>query len=168
MLIRLALVFSLLVACAPSDRLQRSYNHDTLIWHTVSRDAEVYRDGVDHVLARTIILEGGGNTRYYLSLSFLRGGPNGPKILTIQHDGQPLPYVRYDRLNAFCIDHCHKAEIGQIQLTKDAFRRAANDGMSLQADGLRRNYPLHIPARLFYRALQAANLLDPTRAAAPK
>ncbi len=167
-MVQLALVFSLLVACAPSDRLQRRYSHETQVWHTVSRDAEVYRDGVDHVMARTIILEIDGEARYYLSLSFLRGGPNGPKILTIQQDGQPMPYVRHDRLNAFCIDHCHKSEVGQILLTKDAFRKAANDGMTLQADGLRRNYPLHIPARLFYRTLLAANLLDPTRAASPK
>ena len=83
-MVQLALVFSLLVACAPSDRLQRRYSHETQVWHTVSRDAEVYRDGVDHVMARTIILEIDGEARYYLSLSFLRGGPNGPKILTIQ------------------------------------------------------------------------------------
>lgn len=162
MIVRLFCLF-LLAACAPSERLQRSYAQTTNVWQTVSRDTEVFRDGRDHVLARAIILEGGDDTAYYLSLSFLRGGPNGPKIRTVTQDNLKLDYKRHDRLNAFCIDHCHKAEVGQICLTKTQFRTAANHGMILQVDGLRRNYALDIPSRLFYTALVAANLLDPMR-----
>lgn len=129
----------------------------------MSRDTEVFRDGEDHVSARTIILEGDGEVAYYLSLSFLRGGPNGPKILTVSQDAQRLDYVRHDRLNAVCVDRCHKAEVGQIRLTKDQFRTAADAGMILQVDGLRRDYTAVVPARLFSSALKAANLLAPLR-----
>ncbi len=151
----------LLAACAPSERLKRSYAQETDVWQTVSRDTEVFRDRTDHVLARAIILEGGGEVGYYLSLSFLRGKHNGPKILTVTHEGRPMPYVMHDRLRTVCIDHCHKAEIGQIRLTQAQFRAAGNEGMTLQVDGLRRNYTAVIPARLFYSALQAAKLLEP-------
>tara|TARA_R110002051_G_scaffold14460_7_gene46885 strand:+ start:8104 stop:8604 length:501 start_codon:yes stop_codon:yes gene_type:complete len=152
-----------LAACAPSERLQRSYSPETRVWQSVSRDTEVFRDGEDHVSARAIILESNGEVAYYLSLSFLRGGPNGPKILTVSQDAKRLDYVQHDRLNAFCIDHCHKAEVGQIKLTKNQFRTAGNEGMILQVDGLRRNYTSVVPARLFYSALETANLLAPLR-----
>lgn len=161
MLVRLALVFSLLVACTPSDRLQRTYAHGTDVWQTVSRDTEVFRDDDVHVLARTIILEGGGETRYYLSLSFLHGRGARPQILTVSQDGNLLPYEMFDRLRTFCIDHCHSAEVGQIPLTITQFRRAANEGMTLEVDGKRRDYLAQIPPRLFYSALQVANLLEP-------
>uniref|UniRef100_UPI00404778FF hypothetical protein n=2 Tax=Yoonia sp. TaxID=2212373 RepID=UPI00404778FF len=160
MLARL-LFFILLAACAPSERLQRSYSPETNVWQSMSRDAEVFRDGEDHISARTIILEGDGEVAYYLSMSFLRGGPNGPRILTVSQGAQRLEYVRHDRLNAFCIDRCHKAEVGQISLTQDQFRTAAVAGMILQVDGLRRNYTAVVPARLFSSALKAANLLAP-------
>lgn len=133
----------------------------------MSRDTEVFRDGEDHVSARTIILEGDGEVAYYLSLSFLRGGPNGPKILTVSQDAQRLDYVRHDRLNVFCVDRCHKAEVGQIRLTQEQFRTAADAGMILQVDGLRRDYTAVVPARLFSSALKAANLLAPLRNLSP-
>ncbi|WP_458790217.1 hypothetical protein [Yoonia sp. MH D7] len=159
MLLRLFCLF-LLVACAPSERLQRSYVHNTDVWQTVSRDIEVFRDRADHVLARTIILEGGGEIAYYLSLSFLHGKRSRPQILSVTQDGRLMPYELHDRFSTFCIDHCHKAEIGQIRLTQAQFRTAGNEGMALQIDGVRRNYTTNIPARLFYSALQAANLLE--------
>lgn len=162
MLVRLFCLF-LLAACAPSERLQRSYAQNTGVWHTASRDTEVFRDRKDHVFARAIILEGGGEIAYYLSLSVLRGGPNGPKILTVTQDGQLMPYVMHDRLKTFCIDRCQKAEIGQIRLTQTQFRTAGNQGMTLEIDGQRRNYRAVVPARLFYSALQAANLLASTQ-----
>ena len=167
MIFRLACLI-LLMGCAPSDRLLRTYTDATRVWQTVSRDAEVFRDRKDHVLARTIILERDGQVRYYLSLSFLRGGPNGPRIREVSAGGQPLAYVRHDRLKAYCIDHCHKTETGQIALTRAAFRQAANDGVILQIHGLRRNYDAQIPARLFYSALEAANMLEPTRKPLPQ
>ena len=166
MLARL-LFFILLAACAPSERLQRSYSPETRVWQSMSRDTEVFRDGEDHVSARTIILEGDGEVAYYLSLSFLRGGPNGPKILTVSQDAQRLDYVRHDRLNVFCVDRCHKAEVGQIRLTQEQFRTAADAGMILQVDGLRRDYTAVVPARLFSSALKAANLLAPLRNLSP-
>lgn len=166
MLVRL-LCFLVLAACAPSERLQRTYSDDTDIWQTVSRDTEVFRDAKDHVLARAIILEGGGEIRYYLSLSVLRGGPNGPRILTVAMNGEVMDYTPHDRLWTYCIDHCHRAEIGQIRLTETQFRQAANDGMLLDIDGRRRNYPAEVPARLFYNALQAGELLEPQRKPLP-
>ena len=63
MLIRLDLIQHLLVAWSPSDWLQLTYVHETGIWQTVSRNMEVFRYRDVHVLARTIILEGGGETR---------------------------------------------------------------------------------------------------------
>lgn len=161
MLVRLALLLSLLAACTPSDRLQRTYAHDTDVWHTVSRDAEVFRDRDVHVLARTIILEGGGETRYFLSLSVLHGRGARPQIVTVSHDGTLMPYAMHDRLRTFCIDHCHSAEIGQIPLTITQFRVAANDGITLNIAGKNRDYTAKIPPGLFYSALQAANLLEP-------
>lgn len=162
MLVRLAL-FILLVACTPSDRLQRTYGETNGVWQTVSRDTEVFRDDTDHVLARTIILESGSETRYFLSLSFLHGKGNRPRILSVEMNEQPLPYMLHDRLRTFCIDHCHAAEIGQIRLTAAQFRTAANGGMILSVTGKHRDHAPNVPARLFYSALQAANLLEPVR-----
>ncbi|MFT6121257.1 MAG: hypothetical protein ACJAXK_003219 [Yoonia sp.] len=68
-----------------------------------------------------------------------------------------------DRLRTFCIDHCHKAEVGAITLPKSAFRCAANDGMVIKIHGRRRDYPAQIPASIFWDALTAANLLAPTK-----
>lgn len=161
MLVRLVLMIPLLVACTPSDRLQRTYVQDTAVWQTVSRDWEVFRDDDVHFLARSIILEAGGETRYYLSLSFLHGQDGRPQIETVAMDGRILPYKMHDRLRTACIDHCHDVEIGQIPLSLTEFRTAANDGMTLQIRGKRRDYLARIPARLFYSALEAANLLEP-------
>lgn len=160
MLVRLV-CFILLVSCAPSDRLQRTYAPANGVWQVVSRDTEVFRDGSDHVLARAIILEGGGEAGYYLSLSFLHGKGNRPVILSVTMNGVPMPYVMDDRLSTYCIDHCHKTEVGHIRLTKTQFRTAGNEGMTLVVDGLRRDYLAVVPARLFYTALQAAHLLGP-------
>lgn len=160
MLVRLV-CFILLVSCAPSDRLQRTYAPTTGVWQVVSRDTEVFRDGRDHVLARAIILEGGGEAGYYLSLSFLHGKGNNPKAVSVAMNGVPMPYVMDDRLSTCCNDHCHKTEVGHIQLTKTQFRTAGNEGMTLVVDGLRRDYLAVVPARLFYTALGGAHLLAP-------
>ena len=161
MLVRLAFIFPLLIACSPSDRLQRSYMHETGVWQIVSRDPEVFRDRDVHVLARTIILESGGETRYYLSLSFLHGRGARPQITIVTQNGDLMPYEMHDRLRTFCIDHCHSAEVGQIPLTITQFRMAANEGMTLKVAGKRRDYLAQTPSRLFYSALQTANLLEP-------
>jgi len=163
MLIR-ALILILLAGCAPSDRQIRQLNSGTQVWHSVSRDAEVFRDRKDHVLARTIIMEKQGVTRYVLSLSVLRGGSNRPQILHVMNGDVPLPYVRHDRLSAHCIDHCHKTEVGSITLDKSTFRNAANDGLRLRIIGHRRDYTTSIPANIFWHALETAGRLGPTRA----
>lgn len=167
MLVRLASLI-LLLACAPSGRLQPSYVHQTDTWQTVSHDAEVFRDGGDHMLARLVILEHAGAVRYYLSLSFLHGRSTGPQILSVTHGGKKLDYVRHDRLRAFCIDHCHKAEVGQIRLTQNQLFTAAKAGMTLQIDGLRRNYTAQVPAQLFSSAMNAAHQREPTHNPLPR
>lgn len=161
MLVRLAPIFSLLVACTPHARLQRTYAQDAGVWQTVSRDTEVFRDRDVHVLARTIILEGGGETRYYLSLSVLHGRGSRPQIVAVSNDGNVMPYQMHDRLRIYCIDHCHSTEVGHIPLTITQFRVAANAGMTLNVQGKRRDYRAQIPPGLFYSALQTANLLEP-------
>lgn len=161
MLVRLVLILSVLCSCAPSDRLQRSYAHGSDVWQTVSRDTEVYRDRDVHVLARAIILEASDETRYYLSLSFLHARGARPEIMTVSQDGLAMPYQMFDRRRTYCIDHCHSVEVGQIPLTVTQFREAANDGMTLDVTGKHRDYPAQIPSRLFFSALQAANLLEP-------
>lgn len=166
MLIRLAF-FMLLVACTPSDRLLRTYNDDTGVWQTLSRDTEVYGDGQDHAIARTIILEAHAAKQYYLSLSFLHRRGSRPRILGITQDGRPLGYEMYDRFTTFCIDHCHKAEIGQIQMTQAQFKRAALSGMVLHITGQRRDYVAHVPARLFASVLGAAHQPEMTANALP-
>ena len=72
-----------------------------------------------------------------------------------------MPYEMHDRLRTFCIDHCHSAQVGQIPLMITQFRMAANEGMTLKVAGKRRDYRAQIPPRLFYSALQTANLLEP-------
>ena len=161
MLIRLDLIQHLLVAWSPSDWLQLTYVHETGIWQTVSRNMEVFRYRDVHVLARTIILESGGQTRFYLSLSVLHGRGARPQIVTVTQNGDMMPYEMHDRLCTFCIDHCLSAEIGQIPLTITQFRMAANEGMTLKVADKHRDYFVQIPSRLFYSALQTANLLEP-------
>lgn len=162
MVLRLLIVF-LLVACSPSDRNIRTYSDATQVWQTVSRDTEVFRDGEDHISARAIVLQKDDSVQYYLSFSVLRGGPNGPLLRSMTHDGTVLDYRKHDRLNAFCIDRCHRAEIGAVTFTQAGFRQAANDGMAIEIDGLKRNYTTVIPARLFWDALLVARLIDPVK-----
>ena len=157
------LIVCLLAACSPSERNIRTYSDATGSWQTVSRDTEVFRDGEDHISARAIVLQKGEAVRYYLSFSVLRGGSNGPRLRTMTHNGTVLDYRKHDRLNAFCIDRCHRAEIGAITFTQASFRQAANDGMVIEIDGLRRNYTTLIPARLFWDALSTAGLINPVK-----
>ena len=56
MVLRVLIVF-LLAACSPSKRNIRIYSDATGSWQTVSRDTEVFRDGEDHISARTIVLQ---------------------------------------------------------------------------------------------------------------
>lgn len=157
------IIMGLLAACSPSDRNIRHFSQDGQVLHTISRDTEVFRNAKDHVLARAIILQRHGSVRYHLSLSVLRGGPNDPQVMSITQSDRALDYVMNDRLRMFCIDHCHKAEVGAITLSKSAFRRAANDGMVIKIHGRHRDYPTKIPARIFWDALTAANLLAPAK-----
>ncbi|MFT4743640.1 MAG: hypothetical protein ACI91Z_001616 [Yoonia sp.] len=162
MVLRLLIVF-LFAACSPSDRNIRTYSDATQVWQTVTRDTEVFRDGKDHISARAIILQKDDTVRYYLSFSVLRGGPNGPRLRSMTHNGTVLDYRKHDRLNAFCIDRCHRAEIGAVTFTQAGFRQAANDGMVIEIDGLRRDYTAIIPARLFWNALSTAGLIAPVK-----
>ena len=149
---RLLLLVLCLAGCTPHDRNQ---------WHNgetkriISRDTEVFRDGKDHINARTIILERDGYRRYYLSITVLRGGPNGPRVLAMYENGQKLAYTMHDRLRLFCIDHCHRSEIGAINLSATAFETAARAGMKIFIDGKRRDYPIVVHARLFQSVLAA-------------
>ena len=162
MVLRVLIVF-LLAACSTSEPNIRTYSEATQVWQTVTRDTEVFRDGKDHISARAIILQKDDTIRYYLSFSVLRGGPNGPRLRSMTHNETVLDYRKHDRLNAFCIDRCHRAEIGAITFTQASFRQAANDGMLIEIDGLRRNYTALIPARLFWDALSTAGLIDPVK-----
>ncbi len=150
---RLLIALILLSACAPSDRNKRHFVDHAQMFQTVSRDTEVFRDGRDHVNVRAIILEKQGTHRYYLSLTVLRGGPNGPHIQAMQHNGKTVPYQRHDRLQTFCIDGCHKAEVGAITLTRAAFEKAAATGMTITIDGKRRDYLARVPSIVFANAL---------------
>ena len=96
-MLRILLALILLSACAPSDRNLRLYNDQTGITRTVSRDTEMFRDGRNHINARAIILEKAGQTRYHLSLSVLRGGPNGPRLLALSENEKSLCYQSHDR-----------------------------------------------------------------------
>lgn len=162
MVLRVLIVF-LLAACSPSKRNIRIYSDATGSWQTVSRDTEVLRDGEDHISARTIVLQKDEAVRYYLSFSMLRGGPNGPHLRRMTHNGTVLDCRKHDRLNAFCIDRCHRAEIGAVTFTQAGFRQAANYGMVIEIDGLRQNYTAIIPTRLFWDALSTAGLIDPVK-----
>lgn len=153
----------LATACSPSDRNIRHFVPQTQISQTISRDTEVFRDGKDHISVRTIVLQGHGKVGYHLSLSVLRGGPNAPIILSMTSQGEPLAYERHDRLRTFCIDHCHKAEIGAVSLSKSTFRTAANQGMTIMVHGLRRNYIATVPPHIFWTALDTAGILAPTK-----
>ena len=77
----------------------------------------MFHDGEDHISARTIVLQKDEAVRYYLSFSMLRGGPNGPHLRRMTHNGTVLDCRKHDRLNAFCIDRCHRAEIGAVTFT---------------------------------------------------
>lgn len=149
---RFVLLLICLAGCAPHDRNQW---HDGATKHIVSRDTEAFRDGKDHINARTIILVRGRYRRYYLSLTVLRGGPNGPRLRAMHQNGQELAYQVHDRLRRFCIDHCHKSEIGAINLSALAFETATRDGMKNSIDGKRRDYQIVVPARLFRSVLAA-------------
>jgi hypothetical protein len=155
-MIRLILIVGMMTACAPSDRNISRFAGETQVWHTVSADAQVFRDGHDSVLARTIILDQRGKRRHYLSLSVLRRGPNGPQVLTVSQDLRPLPYVMHDRLKTNCTDTCHKTEIGAILLTQQAFSHATKVGMTIRIDGLRRNYLATVLAAIFRDSLTVA------------
>ena len=152
-MLRILLALILLSACAPSDRNLRLYNDQTGITRTVSRDTEMFRDGRDHINARAIILEKAGQTRYHLSLSVLRGGPNGPRLLALSENEKSLCYQSHDHLSTNCIDRRHKAEISAITLDQSAFLRAASDGMNIDIDGTRRNYRAQVPVYIFASAL---------------
>lgn len=153
------LSLTFLMGCEPSDRLQRTYSHRTQIWQTISPDQEIFRDGRDHVSVRALILDDGGSTRhFFLSISVLRGGPNGPIIETVTSDGVPLAYRRLDRLLTACVDGCHKAEIGVVELSERAFMRAAMEGMQITMDGRRRYYEGDVAAGIFASAWRAAGL----------
>ena len=99
------------------------------------------------------MLEQAGPTRYHLSLSVLRGGPNGPPLLALSENEKSLSYQSHDRLSTDCIDRFHKAEIGAITLDQSAFLRAASDGMNIDIDGTRRNYRAQVPVYIFASAL---------------
>ncbi|MFT5066307.1 MAG: hypothetical protein ACJAXK_003218 [Yoonia sp.] len=59
------IIIGLLAACSPSDRNIRHFSQDGQVLHTISRDAEVFRDAKDHVLARAIILQRHGTISRY-------------------------------------------------------------------------------------------------------
>lgn len=152
-MLRILLALILLSAYTPSDRNLRLYNDQTGITRTVSRDTEMFRDGRNHFNARAIILEKAGQTRYHLSLSVVRGGPNDPRLLALSENEKSLCYQSYDRLSTDCIDRRHKAEISAITLDQSAFLRAASDGMNIDIDGTRRNYRAQVPVYIFASAL---------------
>lgn len=118
----------------------------------------VFCNRKDHIETRTIILEYLGQTRYYLSMFILRYGPYGPRIIAMKSAGKPLKYKRIDRLLFYCTDGCHKTKAGVITLTPPIFNQAADTGMTIAADRVRRRYQAQVPAHILRTRLAAMGI----------
>ncbi|MBF9032263.1 hypothetical protein HKCCE3408_17830 [Rhodobacterales bacterium HKCCE3408] len=115
------------------------------------------------IMAEARILSRGPYEAYLVELGHMRDGVHRPlRMNRAVSAGRVLDFQPIGRVEDFCTGGgtCHGWRVGAIFLSREAFQRAAGQGMTVQVYGPDGTFELALPRELFSEAWNEASWLS--------